>query len=114
MDNSEIYKKYKELHPDWSEEQIAMAISISMEADKTVEDNKDVDPNDPELIRGIMEGARRWLQEVLPDVFAKVAAFFDDVIIHLGEWVSKGLSYVFDAIDYLYDKGEKVFKALKE
>lgn len=114
MENSEIYRKYKELHPDWSEDQIAMAISIAMEADRTVEINKDVDANDPEVIKGIMEGARNWLREVLPDVFAKVAEFFDDVIVHIGDWISKGLSYVFDAIDYLYDKGKKVFKALQE
>lgn len=114
MKNSKFYKKYKELHPDWSDDQIAMAVSIAMEADNAVDVNKDVDPNDPEVIKGIIEGARRWLQEVLPEVFAKVAAFFDDIIIRLGEWVAKGLSYVFDAIDYLYDKGKKVYKALKE
>ena len=92
MKNSEIYKKYKKPHPNWSDEQIAMAISIAMEADKTVEVNKDVDPNDPEVIKGIIEGARKWLQEVLPELFAKVAAFFDDVIMNLGDWVSQGLA----------------------
>ena len=58
----------------------------------------DVDPNAPELIRRIIEGARSWLSEVLPQVFERVKSFFDQVINTLASWVQKGLQYLVDLI----------------
>lgn len=110
---NERYEHIKSLHPEWSEEQIMIACSLGMEADKAVNENKDLDPNDPDVIRRIIEGARNWLREVLPDVFAKVASFFDQLINSLGEWVSKGLSYLINAAEYLYEKGKIVVEALQ-
>lgn len=109
----EKYNHYKELHPEWSHEQIMAAVSIDMSA--SVEVSKagaEVNPNDPDLIRSILQNARDWLKEVLPDVFSKVAVFFDNLINHIGEWVVKGLGYVIDAIDYLYQKGKMVVNTL--
>ena len=111
--NNERYDYYKKLHPEWSDEQIWIAISLSMEADKTVDEGKDVSPNDPDVMKGILEGARNWLREVLPNIFAKVSDFFDKLIATVGDWIQKGLSYALDAIEYLYEKGKKVIEALK-
>ena len=82
-------------------------------ANKVTEAGEKADPNDQELIRSVLLGAKEWLHEVLPEVFVKVANFFDDIIINIGKWIEKGLSYVFDAIDYLYKKGKTVVEALK-
>ena len=111
----EKYNYYKKLHPEWSHEQIMAAVSIEMSAaDKVTKAGKDADPNDPELIRSVLLGAKEWLHEVLPEVFAKVANFFDDLINNIGKWIEKGLGYVINAIDYLYQKGKNVVEALKE
>lgn len=112
MENS-TYDYYKKLHPEWSEEQIWIAVSLNLEGEKTVDSNKDVDIHDPDVIKGILEGARNWLKEVLPSIFVKVARFFEDLISNLGQWVQKGLEYVLNAIEYLYDKGKLVAEALK-
>ena len=57
-----------------------------------------VSPNDPDLIKAVLDGARNWLRDVLPNVFIKVQAFFDKMIQSIGEWIQKGLSYVIELI----------------
>lgn len=110
----EKYKYYKEKHPDWSEEQIKAAISIDLSAGNVINKaGKDV-TNSPDLIKDVLKGAKEWLQEVLPDVFAKVASFFDEMINTIGLWVEKGLTYVIDALDYLWSKGKVAVEALKQ
>lgn len=99
------YDEIKAKHPEWSDEQIWTAISLDMQADTVIEKKGDnVDPNDPDVITEILRGAKNWLEEVLPDIFAKVAKFFDSLLSTIGKWVQKGLSYVVDAIAYLLNR----------
>ena len=99
------YESLKAKHPEWSDEQIWTAISLDMESDKIIEENgSDVNPNDPDIIKRILDGARKWLKEVLPTIFAKVGHFCDNLFNTLGEWVSKGLSYVIDSIGVLLNR----------
>ena len=103
--NNPKYDYYKAKHPEWSDEQIWTAVSLDMESDKVIDEKgADVDPNDPDMIKEVLDGARRWLSEVLPDVFAKVAKFFDTLLTTIGEWVQKGLSHVVEAIAYLLNR----------
>lgn len=81
------------------------AISLDMEIDNTIEKGgQDVDPNDPDLIKKVIIGARNWLNEVLPSIFAKVAHVFETAIVTLGEWCQKGLTYAVDLIARLLGK----------
>lgn len=105
MDNNERYNHYKALHPEWSDDQIWAAISIEMEAENVLDKKgQDITANDPDIIKEILDGAKNWLQEVLPNVFAKVAAFFDRLISTIGEWVQKGLSFVVESIAKILGK----------
>lgn len=99
------FNEIKAKHPDWSDEQIWTALSLNLEADNVIENaGDDIDPNDPDIIKEIIVGAQNWLKEVLPNIFAKVAQFFERMISTIGEWVQKGLSYVVDAIARLLGK----------
>lgn len=103
--SNQKYDYFKAKHPEWSEEQIWTAVSLDMESDRVIDEKgSDVDPNDPDMIKEVLDGAREWLSEVLPDIFAKVAKFFDKLLTTIGEWVQKGLSYVVDAIAYLLNR----------
>lgn len=105
MNNNERYNYYKTLHPEWSDEQIWAAISIEMEAENVLDKKgQDITANDPDIIKEILDGAKKWLQEVLPNVFAKVAVFFDRLISTIGEWVQKGLTFVVESIARLLGK----------
>ena len=105
MNNNDRYNHYKELHPEWSEDQIWAAISIEMEAENVLDKKgQNIIANDPDIIKEILDGAKNWLQEVLPNVFAKVAAFFDRLISTIGEWIQKGLSFVVESIAKLLGK----------
>lgn len=97
------YDEMKAKHPDWSDEQIWTAISLDLEADKVIDEKgSDIDPGDPSIIEQILIGAKKWLSEVLPQVFEKVCKFFDRLITTIGDWVQKGLQYVVDLIDKLF------------
>lgn len=99
MENHPKYKFYKQMHPEWSDDQIKTAISIDLSADNEItRAGANVDPNDPNLISNIIEGARTWLAEVLPQVFERVKGFFEQIINTLASWVQKGLQYVVDLI----------------
>mgnify|MGYP007069844611 CR=1 FL=1 len=100
MDENARYKYYKENHPDWSEEQIWTAISIDMKVKDTVQNKgEDVDINDESIIKAILEGAREWLNVVLPEIYVKVKNFFDEILKNIGRWIQKGLNYIIDKID---------------
>lgn len=96
------YDEFKVKHPDWSDEQIWTAISLDMEADAVIENKgEDVNPNDPDIIQEILVGARKWLAEVLPQIYERVRDFFENVINTLASWVQKGIQYVVDLIESL-------------
>ena len=103
--NSDKFNAVKAKHPEWSDEQIWVFLSLNMEADNVFEKKgEDINVDDPDVITEILRGARAWLEEVLPDIFAKVAQFFDTLLTTLGEWVQKGLTYVVDAIARLLNR----------
>lgn len=103
--NNPKYDYYKSKHPEWSDEQIWTAVSLDMESNKVIDEKgADIDPNDPDIIKEVLDGARKWLSEVLPVIFAKVSQFFDKLLSTIGEWVSKGLTYVVEAIAYLLNR----------
>ena len=78
MNNNERFDRIKAKHPDWSDDQVWMAVSLDLQQDATIEQNKDVDPNDPNIWKTIVTKAKGWLQEVLPVVFEKVKEIFGD------------------------------------
>lgn len=99
MDNAR-YNYYKELHPEWSDEQIWTAISIDMQTKVTVENGgNNVDPNTPEIIDIILKKAQDWLEEVLPAVFEKVKQFFQRALETISEWAVRGWEYLKDLIN---------------
>ena len=115
MDIEERIQLLKSKHPDWSEEQIKSAIAIELSAGNVVDKaGKDVSPNDPDIVRAVVLGAKEWLHEVLPEVFAKVAVFFDNLINTMGTWIEKGLTYVVEAIDFLWSKAKVAVEALRK
>jgi len=85
------FEKMKSLHPNWSDEQIWTAISLDMEANNAIDLNPDIKSDDPEILKLIIEGAKKWLEAVLPIVFEKVKEFFNDALQHIGEWIDKGI-----------------------
>lgn len=96
----EKFNIFKAKHPDWSDEQIWTAVSLDMEADKVIEEKGgDINPKDPDIIEEIINGAMSWLDEALPIIFEKVKDLFRNLLANIGNWVRKGLEYVFEYIN---------------
>ena len=99
----EKYEQMKAIHPDWSDEQIWTAVSLDMEADKVIENRgADVNPNDPDIIEEIIKGAMEWLDSVLPIIFEKVKEFFQNLLSTIGDWVRRGIEYIFEYINIFF------------
>ena len=104
MNDNKRYQFYKEQHPDWSDEQIWTAISIDMQTAQTIKQGgDDVDVNNPEIIADILEGAKRWLKEVLPHIFEKIGKIIDTAISNVVTWVKKGFDYLIDIIGSIFN-----------
>lgn len=98
MSNAQ-FERIKAKHPDWSDEQIWTAVSIDMESGRVFgEEGKDVDPNDPNIFKSIVEGAKQWMHEVLPAIFAKVKDFFNNLLARVKVWIDQKLPEIMNRI----------------
>lgn len=105
MESNRIFERYRRQHPEWSDAQIWAAVSIEMEGENVIgRKDGDIEVNDPDIIREILDGARNWLRHVLPEIFAKVADFFERAIATVGDWVRKGLAFVIESLAKLLGK----------
>ncbi len=97
--NNERFERIKAKHPDWSDEQIWMAVSIDMQQDATIDQKgDDIDPNDPNIWEDIITKAKDWLSEVLPVVFEKVKEVFTNLLNQIKEWVSENLPIIIEKV----------------
>ncbi len=101
MNNNERFDRIKAKHPDWSDDQVWMAVSLDLQQDATIEQNEDVDPNDPDIWKTIVTKAKEWLKEVLPVVFEKVKEFFNTLLKRLKEWIDENVPVIFEKIKEL-------------
>lgn len=98
MSNAQ-FERIKAKHPGWSDEQIWTAVSIDMESGRVFgEEGKDVDPNDPNIFKSIVEGAKQWMQEVLPAIFEKVKDFFNNLLVQVKAWIEQKLPEIMGRI----------------
>lgn len=95
----ERYNYYKELHPEWTDEDIWLAISLDKQAkDAIKEGGNDVDVTTPEFINQIILKAQEWIEHNLPIIFEKVKAFFTKALDTLVDWARKGWEYLLGLI----------------
>lgn len=101
MNNNERFDRIKTKHPDWSDDQVWMAVSLDLQQDATIEQNKDVDPNDPNIWKTIVTKAKDWLNAVLPVVFEKVKEIFTTLLNRIKEWIAENVPVIFERITEL-------------
>ena len=101
MNKNERFDRIKAKHPDWSDDQVWMAVSLDLQQDATIEQNKDVDPEDPNIWNTIVTKAKDWLQAVLPIVFEKVKEIFAALLNRLKEWIAENVPVIFERITEL-------------
>ena len=92
MKKEELYRELKTKHPEWSDLQIWTQVSIMMQDDVISQLGPNANPT-VEIMRVVLEKAKIWLFDVLPDIFAKVVGFFNELIDSLPEWAKNGIMY---------------------
>lgn len=96
--NQEKFKDLKAKHPEWSDEQIWTAISLEMSADATIDNNKDVEPDDPNIFVEVVNKAREWMKEVIPAIFEKVKEVFTSLLDQVKMWINENLPDILNEI----------------
>lgn len=97
------YEYYKNLHPDWSEEDIWLNVSIDKHVTDTVKNGgDDIDINTPKVMEYIIKKATDWIEENLPLIYEKVKAFFQTALNSVMEWASRGWEYLINLISASY------------
>lgn len=105
MNDNQKFQEFKAKHPEWSDEQIWTAISLDMETDKVIEEKgNDVNPDDPNIMGRIIEGAKAWLAAALPYIFEKVKVIFQHLLENIGEWIRKGIKYLIEHINIFFNR----------
>lgn len=98
MTKDELYKQVKQMNPTWSDEQIWTQVSVMLSAEDVI--TKTPDPTiSQDLLKTVLEKARNWLEETLPEIFGKVCEFIDDLISRIPDWAKDGLRIVFKLIE---------------
>ena len=97
MTKEEAYQEACRMYPNMSEEGKWTQASVILNGGIIIDENPDVKPTE-DLLRLVLEKAKEWLYEKLPDIFAKVAGFFNDLIESLPQWAKNGLQQIFKFI----------------
>lgn len=98
MDKEQLFKELKEKHSDWSDEQIWTNVSVMLSSAEAITDGGTDTTYSEDLLRTVLDKARQWLLETLPEIFEKVADFFTELIDSLPNWAKQGIKYAFKLI----------------
>ena len=97
------YDHIKNKHPNWSHQQIMGKVAFSHKIDDITENgDRNINPNDPNILIEILEGAKEFLKGV--GIFIEaVFDMIDDALTTLGGWISDGLEYVGNKLEEFWD-----------
>lgn len=96
MDKQFIFERIKAKHPDWSDDKIWTQVAVEIQGEIIVDKNPN--GNFQDILLQVLEKAKEWLLEKLPEIFAKVVDFFDNLLNSLPEWAKNGLQKGFEYI----------------
>lgn len=90
MDEELIFNELQKMHPDWSDKQIWAAVSIMLSSDDVISASGPNVTYSEDLFRTVLEKAKRWLSETLPDIYAEVADYFNELIDNPSDCAKQG------------------------
>lgn len=96
------YDHYKSKYPHWSHNQIMTRVSTGHVIDKRIGQGKDVNPEDPRVLKEILEGAKAFLVGV--GIFiASVFYIIDETLETLGDLIYRGITYIGEKLGDFWD-----------
>ena len=98
MTKEELYEQVKRTNPTWTDEQIWSQVSVMISSEEAISSEGPNCVMSQDLLRNILEKAKDWLFNVLPEIFEKVYTYIDNLISNLPDWAKDGLKYIFKFI----------------
>lgn len=97
------YDHTRRKHPSWSHEQIINKVAIVHKIEVVTSNGSgNVNPNDPNILKEIFEGAKEFLEDV-GIVIGAVFELIDEALTTIGGWISNGIDYIGDKVSQFWD-----------
>lgn len=96
------YDHIKEQHPYWDHERIMKKVAFNHKLEEVMDNRGDIDPEDPRVLKEILEGAKLFLIGVgifIVGVFAAI----DEALNTLGDLIYRGVTYIGDKLSEFWD-----------
>lgn len=100
--NQKVYDEIKEDKPSWGHKQIMFKVAMLEKIDTIPEGPGDPDPDDPKVMKSVLEGAKDFLNSV-GIVFGTVITIIDQTLETLGDIIYRGISSIGNALQKIWD-----------
>ena len=89
------YRQIQEEKPHWNHEQIMCKIAFERQLNKTIEEGRNnTNPNDPIILKQILEGAKRWLKQI----GYSINEYIDSALRKINNLIKSGIEYIEDKL----------------
>lgn len=79
-EQKEEYLHQQKKHPNWDHQKLMTKVGFTEKVDQMIDERGDVDPNDKDIMKEIIEGVSGWLQRTLPRIWNGVKNLFSRIL----------------------------------
>lgn len=79
-EQKEEYLHQQKKHPNWDHQKLMTRVGFTEKVDQMMDQRGDVDPNDKDIMKEIIEGVSGWLQRTLPRIWNGVKNLFSRIL----------------------------------
>lgn len=80
LDQKGEYDYQKGKHPDWDHSKLMVKVGFNDKVDSMLEQGRDVDPDDKDVMQSLVEGVGDWLERTLPRIWEGVKNLFSSIL----------------------------------
>ena len=89
------YRQIQEEKPQWVHKQIMSKLAFERAFDDTIEKGaNNPNPNDPIILKQILEGAKRWLKQI----GNSINEYIDSALRKINNLIKSGIDYIEDKL----------------
>lgn len=79
-DQKDEYLYQQKKHPNWDHKKLMCKVGFTDKVDDMIDTQGDIDPNDKDVMKSLVEGVGQWLERTLPRIWEGVKYLFANVL----------------------------------
>lgn len=94
------YRQIQTEHPHWDHKQIMCKLAFDRQSDRIIDGGgNNPNPNDPIILKQILEGAKRWLKQI----GNSINEYIDSALRKINNLIKSGIEYIADIFGLLFN-----------